>query len=255
MSLSLNNSDNNNENSNFIDMINNYDWSSTSLGPMHSWEPQFRSALQMCLKSIFPTFIYMGPDWTTVYNEAAIPTLKSKHPHALGKPAIEIHDYPTLVDRLDSVRASGKGIYKHDFYFEQQRDGYKEETYIDYALSPIFKLDGTVWGVISIAPEVTENVLNNRRLKTLGNLSLQTAGAESLESACHIITKTLQNNKDIPYSLIYLVENHNDPKKTSSKSLIARLVSTTFDEDCKEEFIHGKLKRHIPDYFPETHET
>ena len=65
--------------------------------------------------------------------------------------------------------------------------------------------------------------------------------------------KALQNNQDIPYALIYLVENDKD-LKTGFNSLVARLVATTFDEVCKEEFIHEKLKRHIPDYFPKTHE-
>ncbi|KAF0484191.1 protein-histidine kinase [Gigaspora margarita] len=174
----------------------------------------------------------------------------------MGKPTIEIWpEFPGLVKLFDSIRASGQGVYQCKEYYEQQRDGYKEETYFNNTFSPIHKLDGTVWGIMGMSTEVTQQVLNDRRLKTLGNLSLQTAGAESLESACHIIMKTLQNNKDIPYSLIYLAENHNDPKNTGSKSLIARLVATTFDEVCKEEFIHGKLKRYIPDYFPETHET
>ncbi|CAG8742870.1 9909_t:CDS:2, partial [Dentiscutata heterogama] len=77
MSLFLNNS----ENSTLVDMINNYDWSSTSVGPISSWEPQIRSILRISLKSIFPTFIHMGPDWTTLYNEAAVLTLKSRHPN------------------------------------------------------------------------------------------------------------------------------------------------------------------------------
>ncbi|CAG8745774.1 2266_t:CDS:2, partial [Dentiscutata heterogama] len=41
--------------------------------------------------------------------------------------------------------------------------------------SPIYKLDGTVWGIMGISTEVTQKVLNDRRLKILGNLSLQTA--------------------------------------------------------------------------------
>ncbi|KAF0542828.1 PAS domain S-box protein [Gigaspora margarita] len=255
MPLSLTNCVDNNQNSSFLDVINNYDWSSTSLGSIESWEPQFKTVLQLCFKSIFPTYIYMGPDWTTVYNEASIPVLKSKHPHALGKPAIEIwHESPELVTKLDRIRESGQGIYGYDFYLEALRDGYREEVYFDYAFTPIYKSDGTIWGVVNMTTEVTQKVLNNRRLKTLNSLSLQTAGAESLEIACHTIMKTLQNNKDIPYALIYIVENHNDPK-TGLKSLIARLVATTFDEICKEDLANGKFKRHIPDYFPETNET
>ncbi|RIB29215.1 hypothetical protein C2G38_2155903 [Gigaspora rosea] len=250
-----NNSISNNENSNLLERFYNYDWSSTSLGPIDSWEPQIKSVLDLCFISGFPTYINMGQDWITIYNEATIPVMKSKHPHAFIKPAIEIwgHEIPQFITDLNRVRESGKGTYGHDNYVEALRDGYKEETYSDYALNPIYKLDGTVWGVISIITESTQKVLNKRRLKTLNKLSCQTADAESLESACQIIMKALQNNQDIPYALIYLIENNKDPK-TGFNSSVARLVATTFDEFCKEELIHEKLKRNIPDYFPETHE-
>ncbi|KAF0410288.1 protein-histidine kinase [Gigaspora margarita] len=75
----------------------------------------------------------------------------------------------------------------------------------------------------------------------------------SSTSLGQIIMKALQNNQDIPYALIYLIENNKD-SKIGFNTLVARLVATTFDEICKEEFIHEKLKRHIPDYFPETNE-
>ncbi|RIB14087.1 hypothetical protein C2G38_2196148 [Gigaspora rosea] len=210
--------------------------------------------------------MFMGQDWITIYNEASIPMMKSKHPHAFIKPAIEIwgHEMPELITDLKRVRESGKGVYGHNKYIEAFRDGYKEEMYLDFALNPIYKLDGTVWvcpvcpasivwGAISITTESTQKVLNKRRLKTLDKLSCQTADVESLENACQIIMKALQNNQDIPYALIYLIENNKDPN-TSFNSLVARLIATTFEEVCKEELIHEKLKRHIPDYFPETHE-
>ncbi|RIB29812.1 hypothetical protein C2G38_2154285 [Gigaspora rosea] len=237
-----NNSVSNNENSNLIRRFYNYDWSSTSLGPIDLWEPQIKSILGLCFKSSFPTSMFMGQDWITIYNEAFL------------KPAIEIwYDMPELITKLDRVRESGKGVYYHDFYKKSSRDGYKEEMYIDYSHNPIYKLDGTVWGVICIMTESTQKVLNKRRLKTLDKLACQTADAKSLESACQIIMKALHNNQDIPYALIYLIENIKDPK-TGFNSLVARLVATTFDEVCKEELVNEKLKRHIPDYLPETHE-
>ncbi|CAG8754729.1 6617_t:CDS:2, partial [Dentiscutata heterogama] len=92
MSLQLINSVSNvgDEKSSFIDMVYNYDWSSTPLGSMDSWEPQFISLLNLCLKSEFPTTICLGPEWTMIYNEASIPILKSKHPSALGKPTLKV---------------------------------------------------------------------------------------------------------------------------------------------------------------------
>ncbi|RIB11768.1 hypothetical protein C2G38_2202576 [Gigaspora rosea] len=249
-----NNSDSNNENLNLLERFYNHDWSSTSFGPIDSWEPQIKSILDLCFKSGFPAFIHMGQDWISIYNEATIPVLHSMHPHAFLKPAIEIFN-SDLVTQLNRVRESGKGIYFHDRYMEIFRDCYKEEVYHDCSITPIYKSDSTVWGVLCITFDTTQRVLNKRRLKTLEKLSCQTSDAESLESACQIMMKALQNNQDIPYALIYLVENNNKNSKTGFNSLVARLIAATFDEVCKEEFINNeKLKRHIPDYFPNTHE-
>ncbi|KAF0445794.1 PAS domain S-box protein [Gigaspora margarita] len=244
-----NNNVNDNENSNLLERFYNHDWSLTSLGSINSWEPQIKSILDLCFKSGFPTYMFMGQNWITIYNEASIPVMKSLHPHAFIKPAIETwHEMPELITKLERVRESGKGIYEQNFYMELSRDGYKEEIYMDYSHNPIYKFDGTVWGVISIMTESTQKVLNERRLEALNKLSCQT-----IESACQIIMKALQNNQDIPYALIYLIDNNTNPI-TGFNSLVARLVATTFDEVCKEELVHEKLKRNIPDYFPETHE-
>ncbi|RIB29101.1 hypothetical protein C2G38_2156166 [Gigaspora rosea] len=43
-----------NENSNYIDMVYNFDWSSTPLGPMDTWDPALKNAT-------FPTCIYIDP--------------------------------------------------------------------------------------------------------------------------------------------------------------------------------------------------
>ncbi|RIB06383.1 hypothetical protein C2G38_2217280 [Gigaspora rosea] len=231
--------------SNFIDMVNNYDWSKTSLGPMDSWEFEFKEIVKLCLNTAFPTAIYAGPDWTLMYNQS------------LGKPFIEV--WPELYDDLkpifESVRETGKGIYKYEEYLEMQRDGYIEEVYFNYTLSPIFKSDGTVWGIFNAGYEITQDVLNVRRLKILDKLGSQIAGADSLEGSCHLIMSILRsNNPDIPYALIYLAESSNN-SKPGFEYQTARLVATTFDEVCeKREFVRGKIKRNIPVYFPVTHE-
>ncbi|KAF0453078.1 PAS domain S-box protein [Gigaspora margarita] len=74
----------------------------------------------------------------------------------------------------------------------------------------------------------THKVLANRRIKTLSDLTNRINDADSLESACHIIMKSFrENNKDIPFALIYLI----DSDKLSSGFLPreAHLISTTFN--------------------------
>ncbi|CAG8489317.1 11858_t:CDS:2, partial [Dentiscutata heterogama] len=74
---------------------------------------------------------------------------------------------------VPTVRTTEKGIYNNDQLFELQRDGYIEEAYFDYSCNPIFKSDGSVCALLIYAQETTQKVLNTRRLKTLGELSLR----------------------------------------------------------------------------------
>ena len=82
----------------------------------------------------------------------------------------------------------------------------------------------------------------------------------SVENSCHLITEILRNHADIPYAIIYLVENQEDGFENKPKR--ARLEATTFDNglvrvkrtDGNEEYmyIHGQSSRDIPDYLLKT---
>ncbi|RIB17953.1 hypothetical protein C2G38_2185983 [Gigaspora rosea] len=215
-------------------IIYNYNWATTSLGPMDSWEPMIKSALDLCLQSAYPICLFLGPDLIMIYNKDKI-----------GKSVYEVYMPDNVHSHIKTVIATRKGIFQETDYIESPLSGYKAEVYIDIAISPIFKSDGSVCGVFTLTREVTQKVLSARRFKTLSEFGRWTSEIKSFDSACNIITKVLRdNNADIPYALIYFIEHK---LNAGSESLIARLISTTFDEDSKKE-------RHFPDYFPETRE-
>ncbi|CAG8443530.1 7086_t:CDS:10, partial [Scutellospora calospora] len=241
MSLSSTHSIKNDEPS-FKDMVYNYDWSSTLLGPMDSWDPVIKNVVNLCLNSGFPTCLFIdSPHWTEIYNEAWIPRLKVRHPFAFGKQLDQA--WPELYDlffaRLENIKITGKGQSYIDEY-ELQRDGYKEAAYAKYTFSPIFKSDGTVCVIMCVLQETTQKFLSIRRLKTLSEFGCRISEIKSLESACRIVTKILSNSVDIPYALIYFV-NH---KSNTAEPLIARLIARTFDEDGKKE---GQNFDYLPD--------
>ncbi|RIB28824.1 hypothetical protein C2G38_1348582 [Gigaspora rosea] len=239
--LTYHGDDTENEESTFI---YNYDWSTTSLGPMESWEPMIKNALHLCLQSAYPTTLYLGPELIMIFNKAFRQI--SKNLYKLGKSVnknLSIPDYQR--SQIKTVMTTGKGIFQKEQYAEGPRSGYKVEMYFDYTFSPIFKSDGTVHGIFNLLQEVTQKVLSVRRFKTLSEFGRWTSEIKSLDSACNIITKVLKdNNADVPYALIYFIKHK---LNAGSESLIARLTATTFDEDSKKE-------RHFPDYFPETRE-
>ncbi|RIB05860.1 hypothetical protein C2G38_2253571 [Gigaspora rosea] len=227
-------------------IVYNYDWSKTSLGSMDTWDPIIKNAVNLCLQSVFPIGLFLGPEWIVIYNKAFRPLIIEKNSFVIGKSikgSVSVSDY--LISLFENVRTTGKGIFQNDQFFELQCDGYKTEMYYSYTFSPILKSDGTFFGIICLAQNTAQRVVNARRLKTISEFGHWTSEIDSLESACNIMKKILKdNNVDIPYALVYFIEHK---LNISSEYLTAHLKATTFDED-------GKKERHFPDYFPETHE-
>ena len=49
-----------------------------------------RIAVDICLNSRFPMFVWWGPQSINIYNDAYIPVLGQRHPWAFGQPAQEV---------------------------------------------------------------------------------------------------------------------------------------------------------------------
>ncbi|RIB10549.1 hypothetical protein C2G38_2205784 [Gigaspora rosea] len=246
MSLPLDYSGNNeNEEQAYVKMVYDYDWSSTVLGPIDSWDPALKNALNLCLHSAFPAYLCIYPDWISIYNLAWNPLfkLKSSCQQALGKSFRET--WPELYDIFNSQfeRKSGKGIFFKDVCYSLERDGFAEDGFFNHTISPVIQSDGSVCAIHAMGIETTQKVLNARRLKILNELGRRICEVTSLENACQIIKKVLSNNNaDIPYALIYFVDHKSD---SGSDYSIARLMATTFDYDDKTGW-------KFPDYLPET---
>ncbi|CAG8489684.1 1580_t:CDS:2, partial [Dentiscutata heterogama] len=241
--MSTNNDNNKQEEIKVVDLLNSRDWSSTCLGPQDSWEPSFKNIMDLCFNSKFSTKIYCGPDLIYIYNQAHVQYMsKSQHPSAFGRPFGE--SYPEHFDltkaAYEKIKSTGKGIFEKDRRFIQYNDNYKEEVYVSFAKSPIFKEDGTFWAMLNVSDITTHKVLAKRRIKALSDLANRINDADSLESACHIVmTSIRENDQDIPFALIYLIDNNK--LSSGSQPRAARLISTTFnhkDEDlCDEDWI------------------
>lgn len=63
------------------------DWSATPLGPPEGWSASLRGAVRLILGSRYPMFVWWGPSFIQIYNDAYAPILGQRHPQALGRPA------------------------------------------------------------------------------------------------------------------------------------------------------------------------
>ena len=207
-----------------------HDWSCTSLGPIGSWPPSLKSAVNLMLNSQHPMWVGWGPDLTFLYNDAYISVLSlAKHPWALGRPLREVwaeiwDDVGPLVEK---VVAKGQPTYVDNLRLFMSRGDRIEETYYSFSYSPIFDESGKIAGIFCPSSERTANTLNARRLRTLSDLSANALLEKSAGAACSSFLSTLSNNPDdIPFSLLYLMDAGNASATLEGTSNIPLDVDT-----------------------------
>src|SRR5579862_9957117 len=179
------------------------DWSRTPLGPIEQWPQSLKTSVSICLASRFPIVMYWGPEYVVLYNDAYSSILGSKHPWALGQCCrdcwAEIWD--TIAPMLDGVVQTGVATWSNDLLLPLNRYGYAEECYFSFSFSPVRVEAGVVGGVFTAVIETTENVIGERRLRTLRDLAARAVDARSEQEACEIAAETLAENlHDIPFS-------------------------------------------------------
>jgi diguanylate cyclase (GGDEF)-like protein/PAS domain S-box-containing protein len=198
-------------NSEMAQRMRGLDWSGTCLGLPSQWPDNLRNAVSLCLTSRFPILLWWGPELAVLYNDAYIPFLgERKHPRALARPGrdswCEIWD--VIGPMLEDVRATGKSTWSEDMALFFARNLPQEEVYVKFAYGPILAADGhTVEGVFNPCMETTEQVVGARWLETLRKLSIEAAGARTVEEACRNAAAVLaENSRDIPFAAIYVVD-------------------------------------------------
>lgn len=148
------------------ELIRAFDWAATSLGPIDQWPPHLKGAVSLMLPAEAQIVLFWGPDHVALYNDAYAPTIGSKHPRALGRPARE--NWAELWDDLEPllrrVLHTGQTVSAKDRPFHIERSGYPEEVYFDISYSAVLSETGEVGGVLCIVSETTERVVAQREL-------------------------------------------------------------------------------------------
>ncbi|MCP3167834.1 ATP-binding protein [Myxococcus qinghaiensis] len=192
-------------------LIRSMDWSRTAIGPMGAWPQSLKTALSVCLGSKFPMFVWWGRDLTIFYNDAYAPILGTlKHPRFLGRSAKEqwAEVWDTLRPMTEQVIQEGTATWFEDFHlFPVIRQGFPEDTYFTFSYSPVRDESGEVGGVFCAVQETTKRVLGERRIRTLRELGQKATDPRTVEEASTLTAMVLSTNAaDVPFALIYLVE-------------------------------------------------
>lgn len=189
----------------FQQLFRKNDWSSSDLGPVHTWGRELKQIVRLMLTDTAPTIIYWGDNHSILYNEGYVPFVGNKHPDLLGQRAPDafpdfwyFFDDVIIKQREDGLTASGEASR-----LLMERHGFLEETYFDWKLIPIIGDNGFVLGSYGLPTDNTEHVINERRAVCVKDLTHQSATATSFESLWTAIPAVLEvNNKDVPFALV-----------------------------------------------------
>ncbi|WP_431322859.1 PAS domain S-box protein [Rhizobium sp. YTU87027] len=149
------------------DRIYGDDWEASGLGRPSSWPLCLKSAVDIMLPAKAQIVIFWGPDFIAFYNDAYAPTIGTKHPQALGRPARENWSelWSDLEPLLRRVLDHGETVVAKDRPFYIERHGYPETVHFDISYSPIRDEVGKVRGVFCIVSETTERVRSETALR------------------------------------------------------------------------------------------
>ncbi len=152
-----------------------FDWASTSMGPMENWSPTIRTAVSIMLKSTVPMVTLWGEDGVMVYNDAYAVFAGTRHPQLFGSRVRE--GWPEVADFNDRVvkvgLSGGTLAFKDQSMMLNRRNGF-EQVWMNLDYSPICDERGVPVGVIAIVIDVSERFLadmardaGNRRLRSV----------------------------------------------------------------------------------------
>jgi signal transduction histidine kinase len=202
-------------------LMRSIDWAESSLGPIASWPQSLRTSVSTMLRSPYPIILFWGPELRMLYNDPFRPILGSKHPATMGARGNEAlaEEWALLGPLMQRVLDSEEPVFIQDgnVNFARRAGGLREEAYFTWSYNPTVGEAGRVAGLFAIASETTRQVIGERQLKILRELSIRTALDKRAESIYRSLEEVLADaGHDLPFTLFYVINGDS-----------ARLVSCT----------------------------
>lgn len=193
-------------------IIRSKDWSTTPLGPIGLWPQSLQTTISLCLASNFPINILWGTDGIQIYNKGYKVLCGAVHPQAIGESyrVTWKSAWPALGEPFEKALLGETSFLENQRMF-LHRNGYLEETFFTFSLSPIRDETGAVVGVFHPVTETTNAMINQRRTRLLRDMSCEAANSDNIHEAVLRIARTLEDYKsDIPGALILLEDANGD---------------------------------------------
>jgi PAS domain S-box-containing protein len=203
------------ENSDFLsgggemaELIQATDWSRTSLGPIETWPQSLRTTVSLCLASNFPINIIWGAEHNQIYNDGYRVVCGDAHPRALGEPYTQTwaSAWPVIGQPFETARGGRTSFLENQRMF-LFRNGYLEETFFTFSLSPIRDESGGIGGLFHPVTETTAAMLAERRTRLLRDLNAALGEARTSSEVFARAAEAFADHAfDLPFVLFYVLD-------------------------------------------------
>ncbi|NYJ02534.1 signal transduction histidine kinase/DNA-binding response OmpR family regulator [Nocardioides thalensis] len=183
------------------------DWSATPIGAPETWSQTLQVLTRSVQASRYPMLLLWGEDYTQIYNDAYSELIGDRHPAAMGNDCrITLSEgWPVLEPLIEEAKSTGVASWVPALQLLLIRAGYREEAYFSVSHAPVTDDDGETRGVLTICSEVTDQVVGERRLRLLQQLSLGDDTRLALEDVAHrLVTAVADDPSDVPFLGLYL---------------------------------------------------
>jgi hypothetical protein len=152
-------------------LIQNVDWSATTLGAIDDWPPELLLLFHLIILDPQPRILVLGPDCLLLYNEAYAEFVGEKHPAAIGAPMQKVfpETYDMAMSILDEISATGRPSVERNFCLPMTKNGRLLEIHMSWVFVP-FPKNSKLSGTSVILRDETEKRLSDRRHQTSQSL-------------------------------------------------------------------------------------
>ncbi len=191
-------------------LMRSIDWSPSPLGPTESWPQSLRTSVSTMLRSPYPIILFWGPERCMLYNDPFRPILGEKHPASMGARGHEAlaEEWALLGPLMQGVLDTGEPVFieNGNVNFARRQGGLREEAYFTWSYNPTIGEAGEIVGLFAIASETTRQVVGDRQLRILRELSIGTALDQRVEEIFQSLSRVLSEaGHDLPFALLYVV--------------------------------------------------
>ncbi|KAI5119585.1 hypothetical protein M0805_006470 [Coniferiporia weirii] len=156
------------------EMIENYDWNLTPLGPRSSWSSTLQMAVSYVLTNPYPLGLWWGPELVLLYNDAFKEAAGYMHPEIFAQcGSLSYAKIWESVGPLVKKVFAGEAVARQDdllFINRMTEARLPEETYHSWSWVPIEE-GGIVKGFINGTFESTSKVITERRMLFLRDVA------------------------------------------------------------------------------------